>query len=63
MLPQNRGFLTIEATEDLAEGDGGGAAAALAARSAAESASDYPQHRPRRSVGESTMPKVYGQVM
>ncbi|XP_069003442.1 sortilin-related receptor isoform X1 [Embiotoca jacksoni] len=67
MLPQNRGFFTIEASEDLAGGDGGGAAAPalpLAARSAAEGGSDsgaYPQHRSRRSTGES-MPKVYGQA-
>lgn len=69
MLPQNRGFLTIEANEDLPDGDGGGAAAPalpLAARSVAEGGSDsgaFPQHRSRRSAGESTMPKVYGQVM
>lgn len=69
MLPQNTGFFTIEANEDLADGDGGGAAAPalpLAARIAAEGGSHsgaYPQHRSRRSAGESTMLKVYGQVM
>ncbi|XP_042342825.1 sortilin-related receptor-like [Plectropomus leopardus] len=68
MLPQNRGFFTIEANEDLADGGGGGAAAPalpLAARSAAQGGShsgSYPQHRSRRSPGESTMPKVYGQA-
>ena len=68
-LPQDRGFFTIEANEDLPGGDGAGAAAPalpLAARSAAEGGSDsgaYPQHRSRRSPGESTMPRVYGQVM
>lgn len=68
MLPQNRGFFTVEANEDLADGGGGGAAAPalpLAAHSAAEGGSDYgahPQHRSRRSTGESTLPKVYGQV-
>lgn len=69
ILPQNRGFFTLEANEDLPAGDGGGAAAPalpLAARSVAESGSDsgaYLQHRSRRSTGESPMPKVYGQVM
>lgn len=69
ILPQNRGFSTIEAYEDLADGDGGGAAAPalpLAARSAAEGGWDsgaYPQHRSRRSTGEPAMPNVYGQVM
>ncbi len=69
MLPQNRGFFTIEANEDLADGGGGGAAAPalpVAAHSAAEGGSDsgaYPRHRNRRSTGESAMPKVYGQVM
>lgn len=67
MLPQNRGFFTVKANEDLPAGDGGGTAAPalpLAARSAAGSGSDSNlQHRSRRSAGESTMPKVYGQVM
>lgn len=69
MLPQNRGFFTVKANEDLPTGDGGGTAAPalpLAARSAAGSGSDSGgnlQHRSRRSTGESTMPKVYGQVM
>lgn len=69
MLPQNRGYFTIDASEDLLDGDGGGAAAPalrLAARSAAEGGRDsgaLPLHRSRRSAGESTMPKVYGQVM
>lgn len=69
MLPQNRGFFTVKANEDLPAGDGGGTAASalpLAARSAAGSGSDSGgnlQHRSRRSTGESTMPKVYGQVM
>ncbi|XP_039986583.1 sortilin-related receptor isoform X1 [Xiphias gladius] len=68
MLPQNRGFCTIEASEDFPDGDGGGAAAPalpLADRSGSEGGSDsgtYPQHRRRRSTGESTMPKVYGQA-
>ncbi|KAF3847223.1 hypothetical protein F7725_020251, partial [Dissostichus mawsoni] len=68
MLPQNRGFFTVEANEDLLDGDGGGAAASelpLAARSAAKGGLDsgaYPQHRSRRSPGESAMPKVYGQA-
>lgn len=68
ILPQNRGFFTIEANEDLPDRDGGGAAAPtllLAGRSAAEGGSDsgaFPQHRSRRSPGESAMPKVYGQV-
>lgn len=68
MLPQNRGFFTIEANKDLQDGDGGGAAAPalpLAAGSAAEGGSDsgaHPLHRRRRGAGESTMPKVYGQV-
>lgn len=58
MLPQNTGFFTIEANEDFADGD--------AARSVAEGGSDsaaYPQHRSRRSTGESPMPNVYGQVI
>lgn len=71
MLPQNRGYFTIDAAnEELPDGDGGGAAAAralrLAARSAAEGGRNsgaLPLHRSRRSAGESTMPKVYGQVM
>lgn len=69
MLPQSRGFFTIEANEDFPGGDGGGAAAPalpMAARSAAEGGSHsgaHPLHRSRRSAGESTMPKVYGQVM
>lgn len=68
MLPQNRGFFSIEANEDLPDGDGGGAAAPplpLAARRAFEGGWDsgaYPLHRSRRSAGESAMPKVYGQV-
>lgn len=69
MLPQNSGFFTIEANEDLPWGDGGGAAAPalpLAAHSIAEGGLDsgaLPLQRSRRSAGESTMPKVYGQVM
>lgn len=69
MLPQNRGFFTIEASGDLAAGDGAGAAASalpVAARRAANSGSDSGaerRHRTRRSSGDSTMPKVYGQVM
>lgn len=64
MLPQDRGFFTVEANADPAGGDG--AASLLAARAAAEGGSDsgaYPPHRSRRSAGESAMPKVYGQVM
>lgn len=69
MLPQNRGFFTIEANEDLPDGDGGGAPAPalpLAARRAAGGGSDsgaHPLHRRRRSSGESATPNVYGQVM
>ncbi|KAM7399797.1 hypothetical protein PAMP_019041 [Pampus punctatissimus] len=68
MLPQNRGYFTIDANEDLPDGDGGGAAAPglrLAARSAGGGGWDsgaLPLHRSRRSAGESTMPKVYGQL-
>lgn len=68
MLPQNRGFFTIDASEDLPAADGGGAEAPalpLAARGAAEGGSDSgaaPPHRSRRSTGVSAMPKVYGQV-
>lgn len=69
MLPQNRGFFTVNANKDLTDGDGGGAAAPelrLPARSATEDglhSGGYPQHRHRRSTAESAMPKVYGQVM
>lgn len=68
MLPQNRGFFTIDANVDLADGDGGGAAAPalrLAARGVTEGTLDsgaFPHHRSRRSTGESTMPKVYSQA-
>ncbi|KAM7413680.1 hypothetical protein PAMA_020860 [Pampus argenteus] len=68
MLPQNRGYFTIDANEDLPDGDGGGAAAPglrLAAHSAGKGGWDsgaLPLHRSRRSAGESTMPKVYGQA-
>lgn len=70
-LPQNLGFFTIEANEGTGAGDEGrgGAAAApalpLAARSGTESGSQpgvEPIIRIRRSSGDSTMPKVYGQV-
>ncbi|XP_034404958.1 sortilin-related receptor [Cyclopterus lumpus] len=72
-LPQDRGFFTVHANRDSPpHGDGGAAAEEreaaprppLAARSASEGGSDsgaYPQHRSRRSPGESVMPKVYGQ--
>lgn len=69
MLPQNRGFFTIEASEALLHGDGGGSAARalhLPARSGIEGgsvSSVYPQHRSRRSAGKPAMPKVYGQVI
>ncbi|XP_062275245.1 sortilin-related receptor [Scomber scombrus] len=68
MLPQNRGYFTIHANEELPDGDGGGAAARalrLAALGAVEGGRDsgaLPLHRSRRSAGESTMPKVYGQA-
>ena len=66
--PQNRGFFTIEASEDFPDGDGGGAVAPalpLADRSASEGGSDSgtrPRYRSRRSTGDSATPKVYGQV-
>lgn len=69
MLPQYRGYFTIDANEDLLDADGGGAAAPamrLAAHGGAEGgsySSALPQHRSRRSAGESAMPKVYGQVI
>ncbi|XP_039862395.1 sortilin-related receptor isoform X1 [Simochromis diagramma] len=68
MLPQNRGFFTIEASEASLHGDGGGSAARalhLPARSRIEGgsvSSVYPQHRSRRSAGKPAMPKVYGQA-
>lgn len=69
MLPQYRGYFTIDANEDLTDADGGGGAAAaamlLAAHGRTKGGSDsgvLPQHRSRRSSGDSTMPKVYGQV-
>lgn len=68
MLPQNRGYFTLNANEgSLDEGGGGAAAAALrlAAGSVTEHGPDsgaFPQHRSRRSAGESALPKVYGQV-
>ncbi|KAK7883186.1 hypothetical protein WMY93_029360 [Mugilogobius chulae] len=68
MRPQNRGIYTINANVDLSDGDGGGASAPallLAARSVTKGgsgSSGLPQHRARRSVGDSTMPKVYGKV-
>lgn len=69
MLPQNRGFFTIEANENSSIAGGGGAAGSvlpLAARRSAEGASGsgaQPQPRSRRSSGKSAMPKVYGQVI
>ena len=69
MLPQNRGFFTMEANKDLTDGDGGGAAAPglpLAGSGAAQRTSGsgaHLEHRRRRSTGELAMPKVYGQVM
>lgn len=68
-LPQNTGFFTIEANEDLAAGDGAGSAAPvqpLAGRGGAEGgwkSGFSPLHRSRRSSGDSATPKVYGQVM
>ena len=76
-LPQNRGFFTVDASEDLAAADGGGGggggggaaagapAPPLAAQDASQGGSDSgaaPPHRSRRSTGVSAMPKVYGQV-
>lgn len=69
MPPQNRGFFTIEADVLSPDGGGGGAAAPalpLADRSTPKGGSisgTNPQHRSRRSSGESAMPRVYGQVM
>ncbi|KAF0030311.1 hypothetical protein F2P81_017042 [Scophthalmus maximus] len=61
MLPQSRGFRTIEANADAA------AAPPLPAadRGASAGGSDagtHPQHRSRRSAGEPAAPKVYGQA-
>ncbi|MED6287589.1 hypothetical protein CHARACLAT_017934 [Characodon lateralis] len=66
-LPQNRGFFTVGANEDLFAGDGRSSAASalpLAARSDAQVMSGsgaHREHRSRRSAGKSAMPKVYGQ--
>ncbi|XP_077396383.1 sortilin-related receptor [Festucalex cinctus] len=68
ILPQHRGYYTVDANKDLPDADGGGNAAPalrLADLGAAEGGSDYgalPAKRTRRSTSESTMPKVYGQV-
>lgn len=65
MLQQNKGFFTIDANDDSPATDGGGSAAPAlppAVEGGSTSAAHTP-HRSRRSAGESTMPKVYGQVI
>ena len=61
VLPQDRGFYTVQARPG---GGGGGAAAAPALPAAAAAAAAVPApHRGRRSAAEAAaLPKVYGQV-
>lgn len=63
LLPQDRGFSTVNAKEEFIHGIGADAKR-RAARSAREDiAPGMYQHRNRRSAVEPPVPKVYGQVM
>lgn len=67
--PQQRGYFTVDANKDLPDADGAGSEASalrLAPLGAGEGGSDdgaLPPKRNRRSTSESSMPKVYGQVL
>ncbi|XP_057695606.1 sortilin-related receptor [Corythoichthys intestinalis] len=68
VAPQQRGYFTVNANQDLPDADGGGNAAPdprLAALGAAEGVLNHGAllpRRSRRSTSESAMPKVYGQA-